>query len=268
MLIGIARFSHIIGLVERPLALSLVAAFATDLWDVALPLGITLELLWLDVVAMGSIIQPFGGMAFLLLFPLSATLSWTQPGVLLLPLVLCILAAHIGAYCELKYRIQQNCLLDRVSRMLAMESEASEVRDAMACAAESPDIRKTLQNLPASDVKDAQDTDASAAREPMDPGAEQNIPESLLHQCFVGRICWHVLLYLASYAILCLVVSTLIEWNLYPVLPNLQWVFVYALATIGAILSLRQRRAYIVCGLSILVIVALLAGEELIKTVN
>ena len=68
MLIGIARFSHIIGLVERPLALSLVAAFATDLWDVALPLGITLELLWLDVVAMGSIIQPFGGMAFLLLF--------------------------------------------------------------------------------------------------------------------------------------------------------------------------------------------------------
>ena len=149
-----------------------------------------------------------------------------------------------------------------------MESEASEVRDVMACAAESSDIRKTLQNLPASDVKDAQDTDASAAREPMDPGAEQNIPESLLHQCFVGRICWHVLLYLASYAILCLVVSTLIEWNLYPVLPNLQWVFVYALATIGAILSLRQRRAYIVCGLSILVIVALLAGGELVSAVS
>ena len=251
MLIGIARFSHIIGLVERPLALSLVAAFATDLWDVALPLGITLELLWLDVVAMGSIIQPFGGMAFLLLFPLSATLSWTQPGVLLLPLVLCILAAHLGAYCELKYRIQQNCLLDRVSRMLARESETGEV---MACTVESPDIRKTLPNRPPCAVKNAQ--------------TEQNIPESLLRECFVGRICWHILLYLASYSILCLVVSTLIDWNLYPVLPNLQWVFVYALAAIGAILSLRQRRAYIVCGLSILVIVALLAGGELIKTVN
>ena len=134
--------------------------------------------------------------------------------------------------------------------MLARESEAGEV---MACTAESPDIRKTLPNRPPSAVN-AQ--------------TEQNIPESLLRECFVGRICWHILLYLASYSILCLVISTLIDWNLYPVLPNLQWVFVYALAAIGAILSLRQRRAYIVCGLSILVIVALLAGGELIKTVN
>ena len=134
--------------------------------------------------------------------------------------------------------------------MLAREREAGEV---MACTAESPDIRKTLSNRPPSAVN-AQ--------------TEQNIPESLLRECFVGRICWHILLYLASYSILCLVISTLIDWNLYPVLPNLQWVFVYALAAIGAILSLRQRRAYIVCGLSILVIVALLAGGELIKTVN
>lgn len=235
MLIGIARFSHIIGLVERPLALSLVAAFATDLWDVALPLGITLELLWLDIVAMGSIIQPFGGMAFLLLFPLCATLSWTQPGVLLLPLVLCMVAAHIGAYCELRYRIQQNCLLDMVARMLAREGDTGK--------ADNPVEQATEDQ-------------------------EENIPERLLHQCFVGRILWHALLYLASYAILCLVVSTLIDWNIYPVLPNLQWVFVYALATIGAILSLRQRRAYILCGLSILVIVALLTGGELIDSLS
>lgn len=231
MLIGIARFSHIIGLVERPLALSLIAAFATDLWDIALPLGITLELLWLDIVAMGSIIQPFGGMAFLMLFPLCATLSWTQPGVLLLPLVLCMVAAHIGSWCELKYRIQQNCLLDQVAVYLRLSESAT-----------SPGTteRKLAQNL----------------------------PEHLVRQCFVGRVCWHALLYLVSYAILCLVVSTLIEWNLYPVLPNLQWVFIYALATIGAILSLRERRAYVLCGLGILIIVALLAGGSLLEKLS
>ncbi len=232
MLIGIARFSHIVGLIERPLALSLIAAFATDLWEVALPLGITLELLWLDIVAMGSIIQPFAGMAFLLLFPLCATLSWTQPGVLLLPLIMCMIAAHIGAFCELKYRIQQNCLLDQLTRVLNL-SEGAEAEQGAAA-----------------------------------PKLVQNLPELLVRQCFTGRVCWHALLYLTSYAVLCFVVSTLIDWNLYPVLPNLQWVFVYALATIGAILSLRERRAYVLCGLSILVIVALLTGGEVLDELN
>lgn len=225
MLIGIARFSCIVGLIERPLALSLVVAFATGLWDVALPLGISLELMWLDVVAMGSIIQPFGGMAFLLLFPLSATLSWTQPGVLLLPLVLCMVAAHVGAFCELRYRIHQNHLLDCCTRH--------------------------LRALPA---------EGDAA---IDPATSRYTPECLLSRCLKGRIVWHALLYLVCYAILCLVVSTLLLWDLYPVLPNLDWVFIYAMAIIGAVLSLRERRAYVVCGLTILAIVALLIGGEI-----
>ncbi len=225
MLIGIARFSCIVGLIERPLALSLLVSFVTGLWDVALPLGISLELMWLDVVAMGSIIQPFGGMAFLLLFPLSAALSWTQPGVLLLPLVLCMVAAHVGAFCELRYRIHQNHLLDCCSRHLrALDEERA-----------------------TSGTETGRDT-----------------PECLISQCLWGRIVWHALLYLVCYALLCLIVSTLLFWDLYPVLPNLDWVFIYALATIGAVLSLRERRAYVVCGLTILALVALLLGGELL----
>ena len=37
------------------------------------------ELLWLDVIALGSVVPPFGTLAFLLLFPLSVIPGWTEP---------------------------------------------------------------------------------------------------------------------------------------------------------------------------------------------
>lgn len=193
-----------------------MTAYLTDLWDVALPLGITLELLWLDVIAMGSVIQPFGGMAYLLLFPLCATLTWTQPGVLLLPLILSMVAAHVGAFCELRYRVYQNVLLDRVGGLL-----------------EQNDLALPIPT-----------------------------PEALVARSLFGRVVWHALLYLASYAVLCLVVAGLLDAGLYPVLPSLEWGFVYALAIIGAVLSLRERRAYLICGISIAAIVALVVGGQ------
>ncbi len=180
----------------------------TGLWDVALPLGITLELLWLDVVSMGSIIQPFSGMAFLLLFPLCATCTWTQPGVLLLPMVMCMVAAHLGAFCELRYRISRNSLLELV---------------------------------------------------PAGPGeVPETTPEQLCLYCLVGRIIWHCLLYLACYAVICLVVVFLLSQGIYPGIGTLNWPFVYALASIGAVLSLRERRAYLVFGLCLAAVIALL----------
>lgn len=93
VLIGAARFSFIVGLVERPLALAMIAGFVTDQWSVALPIGITLELLWQDVIAMGTVIHPFGGMAFLLLFPFARTAHFVDAGSMLLPLILAMLCA-------------------------------------------------------------------------------------------------------------------------------------------------------------------------------
>lgn len=201
-----------IGLIERPLALSMIAGYATGLWDIALPLGITLELLWLDVVAMGSIIQPFSGMAFLLLFPICAKLMWTQPGIMLLPLVLSMIAAHIGSLCELRYRISRNSLLELVTPSANEQSDAT--------------------------------------------------PENLCLYCIIGRAIWHGLLYLVCYAGICLIVSFLLMADLYPPLASLDWPFVFAMATIGAVLSLRERTAYLICFCVLAAVVIFLVACE------
>lgn len=182
----------------------LLAGWATGFWDLALPLGITVELLWLDAVAMGNIIQPFSGLTFLLLFPICYQLTWTQPGVLLLPLLMSMMAGYIGAYAEMRYRIRCNRLLEF--------------------------------------VPGAQDEDASVT------------PERLCLLGLAGRIAWHFLLYVICYAVICFVVSSLLYYGIYPVLTVLDWPLVFALATIGAVLSLRNRRAYALCGLGIAII--------------
>ena len=111
VLIGAARFSFIVGLVERPLALAMIAGFVTDQWSVALPIGITLELLWQDVIAMGTVIHPFGGMAFLLLFPFARTAHFVDAGSMLLPLILAMLCAQAGSWLEQRYRIYEDRFL-------------------------------------------------------------------------------------------------------------------------------------------------------------
>ncbi len=162
--------------------------------------------MWLDVLPMGSIIQPFAGMAFLLLFPLCTIFGWTQPGILLLPLVLCMVAAHLGALCELRYRISRNSL---------------------------------LETIPEGTVDTASRT-----------------PEELCLYCLTGRMIWHGLLYMGCYFVISFVVVFLLNEGMYPVLPVLRWPFVYALATIGAVLSLRDRRAYVVCAMGFAAILA------------
>ena len=189
----------------------LLAGWATGLWDLAIPLGITVELLWLDSVAMGNIIQPFSGLTFLLLFPICSQLTWTRPGVLLLPLVLCMMAGYLGAYAEMRYRIRCNRLLELV-----------------------PGV---------------QDENATVT------------PERLCLYGLAGRIAWHFLLYISCYAVICFVVSSLLFMGSYPVLTVLDWPLLFALATIGAVLSLRNRRAYALCGLGIcLVLLASASG--------
>ncbi len=112
MLVGAARFSCIVGLVERPLALGMMAGFATGHWELAIALGIAFELVWLDAVAMGCVIPPFAGLAFLLVFPLALALGWNEPGPLLLPMVAAMLAAMLGSFLEQRFRLRQNAVLE------------------------------------------------------------------------------------------------------------------------------------------------------------
>ncbi|MBR4746672.1 MAG: PTS sugar transporter subunit IIC [Desulfovibrio sp.] len=112
VLVGAARFSCIVGLVERPLALGMIAGCATGHWDLAIALGIAFELVWLDSVAMGGVIPPFAGLAFLLVFPLALALGWSEPGPLLLPMVGAMLAAMLGSLLEQRFRLRQNDVLE------------------------------------------------------------------------------------------------------------------------------------------------------------
>ena len=100
------------GLVERPLALGMIAGCATGHWDLAIALGIAFELVWLDSVAMGGVIPPFAGLAFLLVFPLALALGWSEPGPLLLPMVGAMLAAMLGSLLEQRFRLRQNDVLE------------------------------------------------------------------------------------------------------------------------------------------------------------
>ena len=57
---------------------------------------------------------PYGNLSFLLLFPLCRYFNLTQPGSLLIPLILCMLAAYLAAFCERRQRIWQNPMVDKV----------------------------------------------------------------------------------------------------------------------------------------------------------
>ncbi len=57
---------------------------------------------------------PYGNLSFLLLFPLCKYFGLTQPGSLLIPLILCMPAAYLAAFCEQRQRIWQNATVDRV----------------------------------------------------------------------------------------------------------------------------------------------------------
>lgn len=165
---------------------------------------------------MGSIIHPFGGMAFLLLFPICSTLGWTQPGVIMLPLVMAMLAAYLGSILELRFRIRQNRLLEAAAHWSSCEDEAA-------------------GTFPSG-----------------------NTPEKLVCLCIAGRALQHALLYAAIYTVMAGVISWLLAIGLYPRLPALSWTFVYVAALVGAVLSLREHRAYLVLGMAFCVMALLL----------
>lgn len=84
-------------------------------WQPALSLGIVVELLWLDVIALGSVVPPFGTLAFLLLFPLSIIPGWSEAHQFLAPLMFAVFAAYGASYAERYQRVALNPLVDLVT---------------------------------------------------------------------------------------------------------------------------------------------------------
>lgn len=73
------------------------------------------ELLWLDVIALGSVVPPFGTLAFLLLFPLSIIPGWSEAHQFLAPLMFAVFAAYGASYAERYQRVAFNPLVDLVT---------------------------------------------------------------------------------------------------------------------------------------------------------
>lgn len=96
--------------------MALLVGFLTDDWLLALPLGITLELLWLDIVPLGNVVPPQGTLSYLLLFPLARLYGWSAPGPLLLPILLAVLAAYGAALLERSQRVFLNGLMPPVEQ--------------------------------------------------------------------------------------------------------------------------------------------------------
>ena len=191
------RSSCIVGLLDRPLCLALIAGICTSDWALAPSLGIILELLWLDVLELGSVVPPFGSLSFLLLFPLAVHFGLNQPGELLLPLILVMLAAYLGAFLERSLRIHENRLVDRVEAWCA--------GDGFTLAPAGAVLRVALL-----------------------------------------RAFLQFLLYALCYALLFCLLAVLTARQALPQLLVLNWPMLYAAALMGAVLSLRTHRAYMV----------------------
>lgn len=100
----------------------LVSAF-TGAWAQLVPLGIILELFWLDVVPLGSIVPPLNVFSFWLMVPLCLHFSWIQPAPMLFPLMLAVLCAYGGAWLERWLRVYRNTSLGQVHRWTAQTAQ-------------------------------------------------------------------------------------------------------------------------------------------------
>ncbi len=87
-------------LLTRPLVLAFFFGYATHSLHMALPLGIILELFWVDVQRLGTVVPPCASFAFLLIFPCTLLFGWHDPAYVPLPLLLCLALAHAAKWLE------------------------------------------------------------------------------------------------------------------------------------------------------------------------
>lgn len=85
---------------ERPLVIGLCAGLVTGHSDIALPLGLIFELFWLDVIPLGAVIPPVASLNFFIVFCLALVFDWHDPAQFVLPLLLTLPCAWLGAVLE------------------------------------------------------------------------------------------------------------------------------------------------------------------------
>lgn len=80
--------------------------------NIAVPLGIIFELFWLDVIPLGAVIPPVASLNFFLVFCLALVFDWHTPAQFVLPLLLTLPCAYLGAMLERWQYARNNAALD------------------------------------------------------------------------------------------------------------------------------------------------------------
>lgn len=103
--------------------MGLVAGVLTGHVDVALPLGIILELFWLDVIALGAVVPPVASLSFFLVFCTALVFDWHEPAQLVLPLLLALPCAYLGSMVERWQYRRNDAAIERLKRWITGGNE-------------------------------------------------------------------------------------------------------------------------------------------------
>lgn len=85
-----------------------MAGLVSGRWDLALPLGVVLELFWLDIIRLGALVPPSGVLSFLLIFSFCLLLDLQIPSQLPILFLLGLPCAYLVASLERRQRQQAN----------------------------------------------------------------------------------------------------------------------------------------------------------------
>ncbi len=212
MLASLARSSINMGLFERPLVSAFILGLLSGELTLALSLGMVLELFWLDFLRLGALVPPSGTLSFILLFSLSLLHGWQEPMQLGIPLLFCVILAHTASWLE-KWQRRQNDMLLKGVQVWAE------------CSLEAPNTPKG---------KHVSHSETSIA------------PDMVIASAFWRTLWSYALLYLACFVVLHTLFSFMQNIHALPLVPGLSWPILYGMGLTGAVLALRNKRAYAV----------------------
>ncbi len=217
VLASLARSSINMGFFERPLVSAFILGLLSGELELALSLGIFLELFWLDFLRLGAVVPPSGTLSFILLFSLSLIHGWQEPMQLAIPLLFCVSFAYSASWLEKWQRRQNDILLEGVQAW-----------------AEWPNI----SNLSPKFDK-GKNTNSDLVSKCISPDA-------VMTSAFWRTLWSYGLLFLFCFVCLHTLFSFLQNIHALPLVPGLSWPMLYGMGLTGAVLALRNKRAYAV----------------------
>ncbi len=204
--------------------MALFLGFCTENLPFALALGLVLELFWIDALRLGCIVPPSGTFSFLLLYPLCILFQWYLPSMLPIPLVICLGFGYAASWLEQWHR-RKNMAYDACLQEWVEKPHIDE----------SANLKKDLVSS-----CNEQEKDAVAAMAPTEIIAFAR-----------WQMLWSAaLLYMVCFSSIYAFFHWLQKIYTVPSLPMVSWNVLYGVGLLGAVLSLRTKRAYAVLGVA------------------